>query len=256
MSPEELQPDAREAPAASSSQLKADLAHSSSLGPGGTQQVELKVTQQEAAPIEVKNLAGSPAKVRRVLLMTEEVTLGAGVEQENSMGPTALNNKKAGEEMSSEVEPKIKKEIVELTTKADEYYDSCRKWAQAWMILFIGCLLLALFLVLGLILIWTINVEGELIAQQSLTGKIITRWNVTVLMITLLAANILIVFAARFNRRWRLYHSTLQKLAELRIDLSNSTPTVEDWRTKLINAINAHNEELRKQAIFKGPRSG
>jgi hypothetical protein len=254
MSPEELQPDAGEAPAASSSQLKRDVAHSSSLGPGGTQQVEVQVSQQEAAPIEVKNLAGGPAKVRRVLLMTEDV-LGTGVEQETSISPTGLNDRKAGEKMSSEVEPKIKKEIVELTTKADEYYDSCRKWAQAWMIIFIGCLLFALFLVLGLILIWTMNVEGEFITQQSLTGKIITRWNVTVLMITLLAADILIVFAARFNRRWRLYHSTLEKLAELRINLSNSTPMVENWRTTLINAINAHNVELRKQAIFKGPRS-
>jgi hypothetical protein len=145
---------------------------------------------------------------------------GAADVQEASAGSAPAKEEEAGEEMSTEDEAKVKREHVELSTKTEEYYESCLRWARTWMVLFIGFLLIALFLVTGLALIWFAKIDGELLEPQTLAGKVITSRNVTALMIILLLADLLVLLAARFNRRWRLYHSTMESLAKLRIHLS------------------------------------
>lgn len=145
------------------------------------------------------------------------------------------------------------KEITKLTLQIEEYYDSIRKWAQVWMTLFVLSICFELLLVLFIVISFFISYQRELLAPDSLLGNLVTWWNVRILVGAIFFAYLLIIFAANFNKRWRLNQATMAKLADLRVDLTDLSGQPGAIRTNLKSIIGAHNQGLKKQKMFKGP---
>lgn len=149
--------------------------------------------------------------------------------------------------------PVPEKEITKLTLQADEYYNSARTWAQVWMILYVLSLCLEIVLVLIIALSFSISYQKELLTSDNMISNLTTWWNVRVLIGSVFLVCLLIIFAASFNKRWRLNQSTMGKLAAFKIDLTDSGGQPSVMRQTLKNIIDGHNQGLKKQKMFKGP---
>lgn len=170
---------------------------------------------------------------------------------------SASSSSKAGTENASLPFGKdvslAEQEVAKLTLQIEQYYHSSHRWARIWMIMFIFSLCIELFLVIAFILSFLISYQKDLLTDGTLAGNLITWWNVRVLIVTLLVVNLLIILSGNFNKRWRLNQSTLGKLAAFKVDLANSSVSLDDVRTTLKAILDAHNQGLKKQKMFTGP---
>lgn len=174
--------------------------------------------------------------------------------QEQTGTDVAAVKQKAGAGGAPQGDPPNVKELVMLNLQVDEYYEVCRKKARSWMLLGVIFLCLGVFLIVAFILSFVITYQRELVTSNNFAGNVITWHNVRILIGVAFALTALVIFAARFEKRWKLNQSTLKKLAELKVKLTESTAQPASIRATLEKVVNDHNQALENQMLFIGPR--